>query len=100
MPADLPLGVDEPGEAVAVDIDAALGEDEVVVHAEQSGEHAGRLILSVGFEVGERRAVEVLDPTGYLGGREVRQAGAFTVGGPGPPRDAEVPGRRTGTGLR
>lgn len=98
--ADLPLGVDEPGEVVAVEVDAPLGEGEVVVHAEQGGEHAGRLVLGVGFEVGERRAVEVLDPSGYLGGREVRQAGAFTVGGPGPPWHAEVPGRRTGVGLR
>lgn len=100
MPADLPLGVDEPGELVAVEVDAALGEGEGVVHAEQGGEHAGRLVLDVGFEVGERRAVQVLDPSGYLGGREMEQAGTFTVGGPGPPRHVRVPGRRTGAGLR
>ncbi len=100
MRADLPLGVEEPGEVVAVDVDAALGEGEVVVHAEQGGEHAGRLVLGVGFEFGERCAVQVLDPSGYVGGREVGQSGAFTVGGPGPPRHAEVPGRRTGPGLR
>ncbi|GHH95441.1 hypothetical protein GCM10017779_58980 [Streptomyces capillispiralis] len=100
MRADLPLGVEEPGEVVAVDVDAALGEGEALVHAEQGGEHAGRLVLGVGFEVGERRAVQVLDPSGYVGGREVGQSGAFTVGGPGPPRHAGVPGRQTGAGLR
>jgi hypothetical protein len=42
----------------------------------------------VGFEVGERCAVQVLDPSGYVGGRGVGQSGAFTVGGPGPPRHA------------
>ncbi len=100
MSPDLPLGVNEPGDVVAVEIDAALGESEVVVHAEQGREHAGRLVLSVGFEVGERCAVQVLDPSGYLGGREVGQTGAFTVGGPGPPRHAGVPGRPTGAGSR
>jgi hypothetical protein len=55
----------------------------------------------VGFELGERCAVQVLDPSGYLGGRRVRQAGAFTVGGPSPPRHARVPGRQgTGAGRR
>lgn len=100
LPADLPLGVDEPGEMIAVEVDAALGEGEIVVHTEQSGEHAGRLVLGVSFEIGERRAVQVLDPSGYLAGREVRQAGAFRVDEPGPPRHAEVPGRRTGVGMR
>lgn len=100
VPADLPLGVDETGEVVAVEVDAALGEGKVVVHAEQGGEHAGRLVLGVGFEVGERCAVQVLDPSGYLGGREVGQAGAFTVGWPGPPQHTGVPRRRTGAGLR
>lgn len=100
MPADLPLGVDEPGEVVAVEADAALGEGEVAEHAEKGGEHAGRLVLGVGFEVGERRAVQVLDPSGYLGGREVGQAGAFTFDEPGSPQHAGVPGRRTGAGLR
>ncbi|SBT91880.1 hypothetical protein GA0115233_103667 [Streptomyces sp. DI166] len=98
--ADLSLGVDEPGEVVAVDVDAALGEGEALVHAEQGGEHAGRLVLGVGFEVGERRAVQVLNPSGYVGGREVGQAWAFTVGGPGPPRHAAVPWRQTGAGSR
>lgn len=100
MRADLPLRVEEPGEVVAVEVDAALGEGEVVVHAEQGGEHAGRLVLGLGFEVGKRRAVQVLDPSGYVGGREAGQAGTFTVGGPGPPRHAGVPGRQTGAGLR
>lgn len=100
MRADLPLGVDEPGEVVAVEVDAALGEGEIVVHAEQGGEHAGRLGLGVGFEVGERCAVQVLDASGYVGGRGVGQSRAFTVGGPGPPRHAGVPGQRTGAGLR
>lgn len=100
MPADLPLGVEEPGEVIAVEVDAALGECEFVVHAEQGGEHAGRLVLGVGCKVSERRAVQVLDPSGYLGGREVGQTRAFRIGGPGPPRHAGVPGRRTEAGLR
>lgn len=100
VPADLALGVDEPGEVVAVEVDAALGEGKGAVHAEQSGEHAGRLATGVGFKVGERRAVQVLDPSGYPSGREVGQAAAFTVGGPGPPRHAGVPGLRTGAGSR
>ncbi|CAO0836681.1 hypothetical protein SMICM17S_01019 [Streptomyces microflavus] len=83
-----------------MEVDAALGESEVFVHAEQGGEHAGRLVLSVGFQVGERCAVQVLDPSGYLGGREVGQAGAFTVGGPGPPLHAGVPGRPRRAGSR
>lgn len=98
--ADLPFRVDEPGEVVAVEVDAALGEGKVVVHAEQGAEHAGRLILDVGFEVGERCAVQVLDPSSYVGGRGVGQSGAFTVGGPGPPRHDGVLGRQTGAGLR
>lgn len=100
MPADLPVGVDEPGEVVSVEVNAALGEGEVVMYAEQGGEHAGGLVLGVGFEVGKRRAVQVLDPSGYLGGREVGQARAFRGGGAGPPRHAGVPGRRTGAGVR
>lgn len=98
--ADLPLGVDEPGELVAVEGDAALGEREGVVHTEQGGEHAGRLVLGVGFQVGEWCAVQVLDPSGYVDGREVGQSGAFTVGGPGLPRHSGVPGRQAGAGLR
>lgn len=82
MRADLPLGVDEPGEMATVEVDAALGQGEGVVHAEQGGEHAGWLVLYVGFEVGERCAVQVLDPSGYVDGREVGQSRAFTVGGP------------------
>lgn len=100
MRADLPLGMEEPGEMVAVEADAALGEGKGVVHAEQGGEHAGRLVLGVGFEVGQRCAVEVLDPCGYVGGRGVGQSGAFTVGLPGPPRHVGVPGRQAGAGLR
>lgn len=50
-------GVEEPGEVVAVEVDAALGQGEGVVHAEQGGEHAGWLVLCVCFEVGERCAV-------------------------------------------
>lgn len=100
VPTDLPLGVEEPGEVVAVEVDAALGEGEVVMHAEQGGKHAGRLVLGMGFEIDEWRAVQILDPPGYLGGRDVEQARAFTVGGPGPPRHAGVPGRRTGAGWR
>lgn len=80
--------------------DAALSEGEGAVHAEQGGEHAGRLGLGVGFEVGERCAVQVLDSSGYLGGREVWQARAFTVGGSRPPRCVGGPGRRTGAGGR
>lgn len=91
--AQLPLRMDEPGEAVTVESDAPLGEGQFVVHAEQGGEHAGRLILGVGFEVGERGAVQVLDPPRYLGRGEVGQSGAFTVGAPGAPRHAVVPGR-------
>lgn len=91
--ADLLLGVDKPGEAVAVEVDAALGESEVVVHTEQGREHVRRLVLGVGFEGGEPCAVQVLDLYGYVGGREVGQAGAFTVGGPGLPRHAGVPGQ-------
>ncbi|MGW2476959.1 hypothetical protein [Streptomyces sp. NPDC001665] len=68
---DPPLGVvEEPGKMVAVERDAALGLSEDVVHAEQRGEHAGRILLSASGEVGERRAVQFLDPSGYLGGRE------------------------------
>ncbi|BDD70444.1 hypothetical protein GCM10023177_03830 [Streptomyces violaceoruber] len=100
MRADLPLRVDELGEVVAMEVDAALGQGESVVHAEQGGKHAGWLILGMSFEVGERCAVQVLDPSGYVGGRELGQSGAFTVGGPGPPRHAGVPGRQTGAGLR
>ncbi|RAJ62053.1 hypothetical protein K388_02739 [Streptomyces sp. KhCrAH-43] len=55
---------------VAVESDAALGLSEDIVHAEQRGEHAGRILLSVSCEVDERRAVQGLDPSGYLGGRE------------------------------
>lgn len=95
MSAELPSGVDELGEAVAMDIDAVLGQGESVVHTEQGREHAGRLALGVDCEVGERCAVQVLDPSGYLAGGEVRQSRAFTGGGPGPPRHAEVPERRT-----
>ncbi|GJF20955.1 hypothetical protein SHO565_15190 [Streptomyces sp. HO565] len=100
MRADQPLGVDEPGQLVAVEVDAALGQGEGAVHAEQGGQHAGGLFLCMGFEVGEPCAVQVLDPVGYVGGREVGQSGAFTVGGPGPPRHAGVPGRQTGAGWR
>lgn len=92
--ADVPLGMDELGEAVPVEGDAPLGESEVVVHAEQGGEHAGRLALCVGFEVGQGGGVQVLYPSGYLGGREVEQSGAFTVLGSGPPRHVAVLGRR------
>lgn len=68
---DPPLGVvEDPGKMVAVEGDAALGPCEDVVHAEQRGEHAGRILLSVSCEVGERRAVQFLDLSGYLGGRE------------------------------
>lgn len=62
--------VQEPGKMVAVEGDASLGLCKDVVHAEQRGEHAGRILLSVGCEVGEGRAVQFLDPSGYLGGRE------------------------------
>ncbi|GHG22147.1 hypothetical protein GCM10017667_67370 [Streptomyces filamentosus] len=98
MPVDLPVRVQEPGEMLTVEVDAALGEGEVGVHAEQGGEHPGRLVLGTGFEVGERSAVQFLDPSGYLGGRGMGQAGAFTVGGAGPPRHAGVPGRQAGPG--
>lgn len=94
MPAQLPLRVDEPGEAFAVEADAPLGEGEFVMHAEQGGEHPGRLVPGVSFENGEWGAVQVLDPLRYLGRSEVGQSGAFTVGTPGPPRHAVVPGRR------
>lgn len=68
---DPPLGVvQEPGKMVAVEIDGTLGLSEDVMHAKQRGEHAGRILLSVSCEVGERRAVQFLDPSGYLGGRE------------------------------
>ncbi|GAA3196406.1 hypothetical protein GCM10017688_64470 [Streptomyces ramulosus] len=103
MPPDLTRRVDELGEVTAVEVDAALGEGESLVHAEQGGEHAGRLVLlalCVSLEDGERRAVEVLDSSGYLGGRGVGQAGAFTIEGPGPPRHAGVPGRRPGAGRQ
>ncbi|CAL2073680.1 protein of unknown function [Streptomyces murinus] len=90
--ADLPFGVHELSKAFAVDGDGALGEREGVVHAEECGQHAGRLLLGVCVEVSERCAVEVLDLPGYLGGRRRGQAGAFTVGGAGPPRHAGVPG--------
>ncbi|MGY4957953.1 hypothetical protein [Streptomyces nigrescens] len=65
--ADLPIRVDELGEAVAVDGDALLGDGEVTVHAEKGGEHAGRLVLAVCLQVGQRCAVQVLDLSGYLG---------------------------------
>ncbi|MFF7337332.1 hypothetical protein ACFZAT_08310 [Streptomyces sp. NPDC008163] len=68
---DPPLGVvEDPGKVIAVESDAALGLSEGLVHAEQRGEHAGRVLLSVSCEVGERCAVQFLDPSGYLGGRE------------------------------
>jgi hypothetical protein len=92
---DLPLGMDELLEPFAVEGDALFGEGELVVTAEEGGEHAGRLILGVGFEVVQRSAIQLLDPCGDLGGRWVGQsAGAYTVGGPGPPRHAGVPERR------
>lgn len=100
MPADGPPGVDEPGDVVAMDVDAPLGESEGIVHAQQSREHAGWLVLGMGVEVGERPAVQLLDPSGNLGRREVGQARAFTVGGPAPARRRTVPGRRTGAQRR
>ncbi len=94
MSADLPFRMNELGEALAVEGDALLGEGEVVVAGEEGGKHAGRLALGVGFEDGERGAVQFLDPSGYLGGDKAGQsAEAFTVGGPWPPRHAAVPGR-------
>jgi hypothetical protein len=100
VPTFVPLGLNEPGEVVAVEVDAALGECEVVVHAEQVGEHAGRLALGVGGDVGERCAVQVLDPSGNLGGREVAQAGLSGSAGPGRPgtRRYRGGGRRQGGG--
>lgn len=90
--ADLLLRMDELSEAVAVEGDAALGNGEVVVHAQEGGEHAGGLALGVGLKVGERGVVQVLDASGYLGGLQMGQPGAFMVGGAGPSRHAAVPG--------
>ncbi len=67
--------MEKPGEVLAVESDAAFGAGEVLVHAQEGAEHAGRLVLGMGAEVGERGAVQVLDPSGDLGGREVGQAG-------------------------
>ncbi len=92
--ADLPLAVDELGEVAAVDVDAALGEGEVLVHAKQGAEHAGWLVLGVGFEFGQRRAVQVLDPGGYLDGCQVGQAPALRGGGPGRLRHVGASERR------
>ena len=94
--ADLPLGMDELLKSLAVKGDGLLSEGEPLVAAKERGEHAGRLVLGVGFEFGQRSAVQLLDPCGDLGGRGVGQAaGSFMVGGPGAlPRHAGVPGQR------
>ncbi len=77
--AEWPAGLEEAGEVVAVEGDAVLGVGEGLVHAEQGGEHPGPPGLGVCFEVGERLAVQVLDPPRYPGGGQTRQAGALTA---------------------
>lgn len=96
--ADHPLRTGQLPQPGHLEVDVPLGELKIVEAAEQCGEHPGRMVLRMGFEVGEGGAVQVFDPPRYLGRGEIGQSEAFTVEAPGPPRHAVVPERPWGAG--